>query len=138
MTLLVCWVVFPLALGVLSLGCGLLLEAAAGVRLPGALLPSAGLAVIVVVVHFTTLADATAELSTPAVVALAAAGIALSVPWRRGPIDGWAVAAALGVYAVFAAPVVLSGQATFAGYIKLDDTATWLAITDHVMQHGRG
>src|SRR5207253_8650540 len=85
----------------------------------------------------TTLADATAELSAPAIVTLAVAGMALSERWRRGPIDGWAVAAALGVYAAFAAPVVLSGHATFAGYIKLDDTATWLAITDHVMQHGR-
>ena len=41
------------------------------------------------------------------------------------------------MFAVFAAPVVLSGQATFAGYIKLDDTATWLAMTDRVMEHGR-
>ena len=31
----------------------------------------------------------------------------------------------------------LSGEATFAGYIKLDDTATWLALTDRVMEHGR-
>jgi hypothetical protein len=137
MTLLVCWVLFPIVLGLLSLGCGLLLEAAAGVRLPGALLPAAGLAVVVVIVHFTTLADATSELSTPAVVGLACAGLALFPPWRRGPIDGWAVGAALAVYAAFAAPVVLSGHATFAGYIKLDDTATWLAITDHVMTHGR-
>jgi hypothetical protein len=137
MTLVLCWIVFPVLLGLLALGCGLLLEAAAGVPLPGALLPAAGLAVIVVVVHFTTLADATAELSTPAVVALASVGLALFPPWRRGRLDGWAVGAALAVYMAFAAPVVLSGHATFAGYIKLDDTATWLAITDHVMAHGR-
>ena len=43
----------------------------------------------------------------------------------------------MGVFAVYAAPVVLSGQATFAGYITLDDTATWLALTDRVMDHGR-
>ena len=29
------------------------------------------------------------------------------------------------------------GQATFAGFIKLDDTATWMALTDRVMEHGR-
>ena len=45
--------------------------------------------------------------------------------------------AALGVLLVYAAPVLLSGSATFAGYVRLDDTATWLAITDHVMSHGR-
>ena len=32
---------------------------------------------------------------------------------------------------------MLSGRATFAGYIKLDDTATYLAMTDRVMEHGR-
>ena len=52
-------------------------------------------------------------------------------------VDGWASPPRPGVFAVFAAPVVLSGEATFAGYIKLDDTATWLAITDRVMEHGR-
>jgi hypothetical protein len=41
------------------------------------------------------------------------------------------------IFAVYAAPIVLSGQATFAGYIKLDDTATWMALTDRVMEHGR-
>ncbi|MCB0861333.1 MAG: hypothetical protein KDB54_11845 [Solirubrobacterales bacterium] len=48
----------------------------------------------------------------------------------------WPVAAAVGVFFVFGAPVILSGSATFAGYIKLDDTSTWLAFTDHVLAHG--
>jgi hypothetical protein len=135
--MLVSWVLFPLVLALVSLGCGLLLERVAGVRLPGAVVPAAGFAVVVVAVHFTTSSDTTAELSVPLVVALAILGIALSPPWRRGAVDGWATATAVGVYAVFAAPVVLSGEATFAGYIKLDDTATWLAITDRIMEHGR-
>jgi hypothetical protein len=135
--MLVSWALFPLLLALVSLGCGLLLERVAGVRLPGPVVPAAGFAVVVVAVHFTTSSDATAELSVPLVVALAILGLALSPPWRRGTVDGWATATALGVYAVFAAPVVLSGEATFAGYIKLDDTATWLAITDRIMEHGR-
>src|SRR5256712_12694852 len=137
MTLLTCWLGFPLALGVVALGCGLLLEEASAVRLPTSLVPAAGLAVIVVAVSFTTMADATAELSIPLVIALAVAGFLLSPPWKGRELDGWAVASAFAVFAAFAAPVVISGTASFAGYIKLDDTATWLAITDHVMQHGR-
>jgi hypothetical protein len=86
--------------------------------------------------QFATLADATAELAGPLVVALAIAGLALSPPWRA-QVEAWAWAAAAGVFAVFAAPIVLSGRATFAGYIKLDDTATYLAMTDRVMQQGR-
>jgi hypothetical protein len=137
MTIFVCWILFPLLLTLVSLGCGLLVERLAGLRLPGAIVPATGLAVLVVVVHFTTLSDSTAELSAPLVVALATLGLALSPPWKRGAIDGWAMVAAVGAFAIYAAPIVLSGEATFAGYIKLDDTATWLAITDRIMEHGR-
>src|SRR5919204_4074361 len=134
--LLVCWIVFPVVLALLSLGCGLLLEFAAGARLPGALLPCAGLAVVIVAAHFPALTGTTAELSAPLVVALAVVGFAVSLPDRRLRPDPWAVAAALGAFAVFAAPFVLSGEATFGGYIKLDDTASWLGITDRVMHQG--
>jgi hypothetical protein len=96
----------------------------------------AGLTVLIVAAQFATLTDATAELAAPLVVALALAGLLLSAPWRARP-EPWAPAAATGVFAVFAAPVVLSGRDTFLGYIKLDDTATYLAMTDRVMEHGR-
>jgi hypothetical protein len=120
----------------LSLGCGSLLEVAAGARLPRALVVPVGLTLVIVAAEFATLTDATAELVGPLVVALALAGLLLSPPWRARP-DPWPAAAAVGVFAVFAAPIVLSGRATFAGYIKLDDTATYLAMTDRVMEHGR-
>jgi hypothetical protein len=136
-TLLYCWLAFPLVLALLALGAGLLLEIVSGVRLPGVLLAPAGLALLVVVAGFATLTDTTAELATPAVIAVSAAGFYLAKPWRGRRLDGWALAAAAAVFAFFAAPTVLSGEATFAGYIKLDDTATWLAMTDRVMEHGR-
>jgi hypothetical protein len=96
----------------------------------------AGLTVVILAAQFATLTDATAELAGPLVVALALSGLLLAPWWRPRPTP-WASAAAAGVFAVFAAPVVLSGRATFAGYIKLDDTATYLAMTDRVMEHGR-
>jgi hypothetical protein len=95
----------------------------------------AGLTVVILAAQFATLTDATAELAGPLVVALALAGLLLSAPWRAR-LEPWPAAAAAVVYAVFAAPIVLSGRATFAGYIKLDDTATYLAMTDRVMEHG--
>jgi hypothetical protein len=143
-TLLICWVAAPLVLGVISLGCGLLVETVAGSRLPGALVPPIGLALVVVISSLATASSATASLATPAVVALALAGLLLSPAWRRWPlwqpgrrVALWGVAAAIAVYAVFAAPIVLSGGATFTGYIKLDDTATFLALIDRAMSHGR-
>ena len=54
--------------------------------------------------------------------------------WRPDP---WAVALAGALLLVYGAPVILSGHATFAGYLKLDDTATWLSIVDRLLAHGR-
>jgi hypothetical protein len=136
MSLVVSWLGFPLVLGLLSLGCGLLIEQAAGPIRRSLLLP-VGFSVIVVVGVLTTTNSATARLTTPIVISLAVAGLALSLPWRRPRVDWWAVAATAGAYASFGAPVILSGKATFAGYITLDDTATWLGMTDRLLTHGR-
>ena len=137
MTILVAWVVFPLVLSALSLGCGLLLEPAAGLRIPGVLLLPCGFAVLTVAAQLATMTSATAELAVPFVVALAVLGLLLSLPWRGRRLDAWALATVVGAFAVYAAPIVLSRQATFAGYIKLDDDSTFLAITDRVMEHSR-
>src|SRR5688500_7101384 len=130
MTMVAAWIGLPLVLIALSVGCGLLVRRLTGLRMPGALIPAIGLAVLIVVAQFLTLLHATAELATPAIVALAVAGFALWGIPRLGSLDLWAVTVAIAVFAVFAAPIVLSGDATFAGYIRLDDTATWMALTD--------
>jgi hypothetical protein len=132
------WALFPLALVAIAAGCGLTVEWIAGRRLPGALVPVAGLALIVVVAQLATATDATAELATPAVVGLAVAGLVVAI--RTGRTlrpNPWPVVAATAVFVAYGAPVLASGDATFTGYVKLDDTATWLAITDRVMEHGR-
>jgi hypothetical protein len=133
--LLGAWVVFPILLALLSLGCGLLLERAAGTSIKGSLLVPVGLATVIVLAQVPVVLGIPG-LTTATIVIAAAAGLLLSPPWRRGRLAGWLVAAALAIFLVYAAPVVLSGDATFAGYIKLDDTSTWLAITDQVMERG--
>jgi hypothetical protein len=92
---------------------------------------------MIVVAQFLTLDGGLAEVITPLTVALAVVGFGLSLPVIDRGIAWWAVIAAVAVLAVYAAPIILSGEATFAGYIKLDDTATWMALTDRVMDHGR-
>lgn len=139
MTLLVPWLLFPLVLAVLAAGCGILLERTAGVTLPRALLLPAGFAVVITSAQLAVATAATAQFAVPLVLALAVLGIGLALPWhfslRRDQL--WAPAVAAAVFAVFAAPTVLSGEATFAGYVKLDDTATWFALTDRVLEHSR-
>lgn len=131
------WAVFPLVLLALCIGLGLLVDVLCGRRLPGALVAPTGLAAAVVVGQFTTWSDPTAELTVPLLLVLAILGIGLSLPWRFGRLDPWPAAVALAVFLFFGAPVLLSGHPTFAGFIKLDDTATWFALTDRVMEHGR-
>lgn len=138
MTLLVAWLAFPLVLAALSLGCGLLVERACGSRVPGVLRVPLGFASIVVLTQVATYEDATAELATPFVLLAAVAGFALSRSLLRDSrVDRWAVGAAAAVFAAFAAPVVLSGQATFAGYTLLGDTSIHFVLIDRVMEHGR-
>src|SRR3954451_18483461 len=78
MTLLVAWLLGPLGLAALTAGCGLLAERAAGIRLPGALVVPTGLAGVIVVAGFFTVARFTAVLATPAVVVAAVAGLVLA------------------------------------------------------------
>ncbi len=139
MTLLVCWVAFPLLLGVLAQGCGTLVERAAGRALSLGVRIPCGVALMIAVLDLATRSTATAHLAVTAVVAVSALGLALAPPWRwrwRRAHAG-ALAAAGIVFAVYAAPVVLSGMATWTGYIKLDDTATWLALVDRALSGGR-
>ena len=112
-TLLVPWIVFPLVLLLLSLGCGLLAERATAHRLPGTLVLPVGFASVVVVSLFVTMIGAIAKVAAPAVTAVAVVGVGLGVSGLRRRFDLWALAAAGGVFAVYAAPVVLSGSATF-------------------------
>ena len=136
-TLFICWIVFPAVMAILSLGSGLLVERASRTTLPVELLLPMGFAAIVTVTLFSTLSAAIAPLTLPLVLAASVVGLAASLPPRLRRFDPWAVAAAVGVFAVFAAPVLLAGDATFAGYVKLDDPATFLALTDRALEHGR-
>ena len=135
--LLIAWVAFPAVQLVLWVGCGSLVTRFLPGDVPRTLLAPLGFCVVVVAGGFVIAVPALAELTTPIVALLAVAGLALGRPWAARRPSPWLIAALAVLFAVYAAPIVLSGSATFAGYIKLDDTATWLALTDRVMETGR-
>ena len=128
------WVVFPLVLAALGLGWGAIIEWISGDRLGPYTIP-VGLAAVILVAAVLTAFSATAPAAAPA----AAAGglVGLAVAWRRTRVPLPALAAGVGVLLVFGAPVILSGQASILGYVRLDDTATWLALIDQFFAHGR-
>ena len=137
MSLLAAWVLYPLALGALSLGLGLLLERVAGWRLPGALLLPTGLAAVIALSRLITESSAAAPFALPVLVGLAVAGSALGRQRLRATrVDRSLVLAALGVLAVFGAPVILSGSPTFAGYTLLPDTSHQLTFAWLYAQQG--
>ncbi len=135
LSLILSWVLFPLVLAAVGAGWGTLAERLAGVKV-GVLLVPLGLATALVLASLVTAWSAIAPTAIPLVGVGAVAGLALGWPAPRR-IAKWPMLAALGALLVYAAPVVLSGSATFAGYVRLDDTSTWLAITDQVFSHGR-
>ena len=104
--------------------------------MPWPLLPAAGFSALIAVGGLITCFPAIAEITTSVSVALAVAGFMLGWPLGGRGFSWWPVLAAAGVLFVYGAPVILSGEATFTGYIKLDDTSTWLAFADHVLTYG--
>jgi hypothetical protein len=144
MALWVSWLLFPLVLSALGCGWGALVQRASGVRIGGALLLPVGLAAALVVAGTLTAFTATARAAVPVVAVGAAVGLAiaarglLSGDWRNGARAArWPALAAVGVLLAYGAPVLLSGHATFTGFVTLDDTATWFNVIDHVMSHAR-
>ncbi len=139
MSLIASWVLFPAVLAMVGAGWGVVVQRLAGSRVPGALIVPLGSAAAIVIASLLTAWSSTAPAAVTVVAVGAAVGLALGWPergrLRRGAL--WPGAAAAGVLLAYGAPVLLSGEATFAGYVRLDDTATWLAIIDQVMGHGR-
>jgi energy-converting hydrogenase Eha subunit E len=138
MSVILAWVLFPLVFVAVCGGLGLLVERASGGVLPGVLILPLGAAALITASQLTTFFDWTAELTTPFVVVLSLAGFVLGYARLRGfALDWWAAAAAFGVFAILAAPVILSGQATFAGYTVLGDTSIQMIGADQLPETGR-
>jgi hypothetical protein len=97
-------------------GSGALVQRAAGTQVNGALLLPLGLAAALVIAGTLTAFSAAALAAVPVMAVGAVAGLLLAERWRLGR---WPLLAAVGVLLVYGAPVLLSGQATFTGFIKL-------------------
>ncbi len=137
LSLLQAWLLFPLVLLLLCCGWGLLVDGLADSRLPGALIAPLGAASVIVVAGIFTGLGLSAPAATPVAAAGAIAGLGWRWRWSTRRVRLWPMLAAIGVLLSYGAPVLLSGQATFLGYLRLDDTATWFGLTDQVMSHGR-
>lgn len=147
MDLLIAYVVAPAVLVGLAGGAGLLLAPLASRGALGSLIVPLGMALVVVVGSVTTFTGVTAAWTTPVVCALSLVGFGTFAlrRWRGGGVrheqsrdrDWWPLAVGVGAFAFYAAPVAMSGRPTWAGWLKLDDTASWLGFTDWLMTEGK-
>jgi len=142
---LLAWVVFPALMIVLSAGAGLVVRSAAGpTAVPSLLVMPAGFALLVVVCGLLCVLAPLAPLAGPACVVVALVGLVLG----RGPVrrviarrargaDLWAVGAAVGAWAIVAAPIVLSGKPGFTGYAHIVDISYEFDLSAHFASSGR-
>lgn len=142
---LLAWVVFPALMLVLSGGAGLAARRVAGpTAVPALLVVPVGLAVLVVLCGLFCYFAPLAPLAGPACAFVGVLGLVLG----RGPLrrviarrargaDLWAVGAAVGAWAVVAAPVVLSGKPGFTGYGHIVDISYEFDLAVHFAHSGR-
>ncbi|HUR86520.1 MAG TPA: hypothetical protein VMY78_14355 [Solirubrobacteraceae bacterium] len=139
---LLSWVLYPLVLAALCLGCGLLVDRLERRTIAPALLLPAGFALVVVLATVLTFLDETSELAAPAIVVAALAGYVLAVlarPAALRPSARWvwpAVAMAI-AFGALAAPVVLTGKPGLTGIVRIVDLASQIDLADFILEHGR-
>src|SRR5690349_6213872 len=125
--MLITWLLYPLLLTVASFGQGLLARRVLRGPSPLMLLPT-GFALMLVVT--TAMVDVGLyRVAWLGIVVPAVAGFVVGLPGLRGrprpQRDAWIwpALAAVAAWALFAAPVVLSGRVTFTGFSMITDIA---------------
>jgi hypothetical protein len=139
------WVVFPLVLLVASVGCGLLVRAAAGGLLSSLLVTPVGFALVVAICAFATTYGWLAPLAGPIVAVFATAGFAahllrgggLRVPRGQHGAWLWPLIAAAVAFGAIGGPVFLTGRVGWTGYTRIVDIAFQMDFAQHLADAGR-
>jgi hypothetical protein len=134
--------VYPVLLGALCLGAGLLVDRLSGAFLPAPLLLPVGAAALIAASQLTTYLHAIAPATPYVIAAIALAGLAVArgrvaTLARRTRERPWPVLASLLAYAIALAPVLLAGRPTFSSYMALADSAVHMMGADFLMRHGQ-
>jgi peptidoglycan/LPS O-acetylase OafA/YrhL len=137
MVSLVAWLGLPALLCAVAVGVGLLGERLARVKLSNALLAPLGACAAVCIVLPVYQLGGTFAVAGPLLCLCAAAGLVLG---RRGLrkrlLPGWCALAGAATYAMYMAPVVLSGHWTWLGYNFVNDTANNMLFAAYLPDHG--
>lgn len=132
------WVVAPIVLAILSYGLGLIFALITRKELKFYELIVLGFLSIVVLGSLITSSTKWAHLASPIIGLLAIVGITLCrVRYRRYlKFDPLSAAAGALTYLIFSFPLIMYGKPTWAGWVQLDDNASWYAIANRLMSQG--
>jgi hypothetical protein len=137
MRYLIAWVAFPLLVVVASYGVGLLVEQLTTLRFPNGIAVTVGFVASFLCLAVPYQLGLGAPWGGSLLVVLAVAGLWLARDRLAGSLpDRFTLAAGFGVYGLYMAPIVFSGQTTFAGYTLLGDTAVHFSLIDYISEHG--
>ncbi len=134
--------VYPVALALLCIGAGLLVDRCSGGWLPGVLLPTVGAAALIALSQLVTHVPSVAAATPYAMAAAALVGFGLGWPRLRALAPRWRVwrwqpVAPVLAYMLALAPVLLAGRATFSSYLTLSDSAFHMMGADFLLRHGQ-
>ncbi len=134
--------VYPVVLGALCLGAGLLTYRFSGAFLPASLLLPVGAATLIAVSQLTTYVHVLAPATPYVMAAVALGGFALAGGRMRALARGcrdrpWPAIALVLAYAIALAPVLLAGRPTFSSFMALADSAVHLIGADFLIRHGQ-
>ncbi|WP_156027729.1 hypothetical protein [Candidatus Solirubrobacter pratensis] len=130
------WVLLPFALLVGAGGTGLLAETVSGAHLPNGLIVPVGTCVLVLLGLPFYLLGAGAPAPALLFVVVTAAGYIAARANPLRPVTTPAALAALLVYLLYLAPVLLTGHWTWTGYNFVNDPSVNMLMTDHIAHSG--
>lgn len=133
------WLVAPALLLLLCFGVGLLLTAVTRGHKNFATVVSLGFVLVVVLGSVLTTNSLTASHASLIILIIALIGLLVSMSRIRSfpSFDYPSAISGLVTYVVFGLPVMAYGKPSWAGWVKLDDTASFFAVTNRIMTSGQ-
>jgi hypothetical protein len=133
------WIFAPALLLLLSYGSGLLLSVVLRKPMEFTLALLLGFLLIIILGSILTISSATAPFAALSIGLLGTLGLIISALWFRSyfRVDFISGLVGLITYVAFGLPVLAYGAPSWAGWVKLDDPATFFTITDRLMTVGR-
>ena len=133
------WLVAPIFLVFLSFGVGLIPASIVRKQINFSVTTALGFLIIAIVGSLLTISAITAPLTALIIAGLGLVGLFAGIVRMKSLIrfEFASIWAGLLTYLAFGLPVIASGTPSWVGWVKLDDPATFLAVTDRLMSVGR-